>query len=49
MGGEIMESIIICFECRKRTTMEEIQSGHHNHADVLEAEFPLDPAVNAED
>jgi hypothetical protein len=49
MGGEIMESIIICFECRKRTTLEDIQSGHHNHADVLEAEFPFDPAVNAED
>ena len=49
MGGEIMEPIIICFECRKRTTLEDIQSGHHSHADVLEAEFPFDPAVNAED
>ena len=49
MGGEIMEPIIICFECRKRATLEDIQSGYHNHADVLEAEFPFDPAVNAED
>jgi hypothetical protein len=49
MGGEIMEAIIICFECHKRTTLEEIQSGYHSHADVLEVESPFDPAVNAED
>lgn len=48
-GGEIMEPIIICFECHKRTTLEDIQSGYHSHADVLEVESPFDPAVNAED
>ncbi|MBZ5629503.1 MAG: hypothetical protein LAO06_11630 [Acidobacteriia bacterium] len=42
--------IIICFECRKRTNPEEIKSGYHSHADVLESESPFDPAVNgAED
>ena len=46
-----MEPIIICFQCRKRTTLEDIQSGHHSHADVLEVKSPspFDPAVNAED
>ena len=43
------EAIIICFECRKRTNREEIQSGNHSHADLLELESPFDPAVNAED
>ena len=42
-----MEPIIICFGCNKRTTLEDIQSGYHSHADVLEVESPLDPAVNA--
>jgi hypothetical protein len=50
MGGETMEPIIIiCFECRKRTTLEEIRAGNHSHADALEAEVPFDPAVNADD
>jgi hypothetical protein len=49
MGGEVMEAIIICFECRKRMTPEDIQPGYHSHADVLEAESPFDPAVNADD
>ena len=44
-----MEPIIICFECRKRTTLEDIQAGYHSHADVFEVAFPFDPAVNAED
>jgi hypothetical protein len=45
-----MEPIIICFECRKRTTLEDIQSGLHSHADVLEEiKSPFEPAVNAED
>lgn len=41
--------IIICFECRKRTTSEDIKAGYHSHADVMESESPFDPAVNAED
>ena len=42
--------IIICFECRKRTTPDDIKAGHHSHADVMESEAPFDPAVNgAED
>jgi hypothetical protein len=49
MGGGILETIIICFECRKRMALEDIQSGYHSHADILEVEFPFDPAVNAED
>ena len=49
MGVRAMEPIIICFECRKRTTLEDIQVGYHSHADVLEVESPFDPAVNAED
>ena len=44
-----MEPIIICFECRQRTTPEEIQAGHHDHADFWESDFPFDPAVNAEE
>ena len=44
-----MEPIIICFECRQRTTLEEIQAGCHSHADVVEADYPFDPAVNADD
>lgn len=44
-----MEPIIICFECRKRTTVEDIKSGWHSHADVLEVQGPFDPAVNADD
>ncbi|MGI9104169.1 MAG: hypothetical protein ACR2IF_17145 [Terriglobales bacterium] len=44
-----MEKIIICFECRKRITAEEIKAGQHSHVDVLECESPFDPAVNAED
>jgi hypothetical protein len=43
------EAIIICFECRRRTNREEIQSGNHSHADFLELESPFDPAVNGED
>jgi hypothetical protein len=49
-GVSTMEKpIIICFECQKRTTVEEIKSGCHSHADVLELESPFDPAVNADD
>jgi hypothetical protein len=45
-----MPPIIICFECRKRITPEEIKAGFHNHADWLESQpAPFDPAVNAED
>jgi hypothetical protein len=44
-----MQPIIICFECRKRTTEEEIRAGLHSHADRLELQAPFDPAVNAED
>ncbi len=43
------QAIIICFECHQRTTLQEIKAGYHSHADVLEAESPFDPAVNAED
>jgi hypothetical protein len=38
--GETMpQPIIICFECRKRTTVEEIKAGLHNHGllDQVEA------------
>jgi hypothetical protein len=38
--GDIMpQAIIICFECRKRTTQEEIKAGLHNHGllDLLDA------------
>ncbi len=49
MGVRIMEKIIICFECRKRVTVEEIHAGHHSHVDLLESESPFDPAVNADD
>ena len=44
-----MEDIIICIGCRERTTVEDIEDGHHSHLDVAEMETPLDPAVNAED
>jgi hypothetical protein len=45
-----MQPIIICFECRKRITPEEIKSGLHDHADGIESRrAPFDPAVNAED
>ncbi len=43
------KTIIICFECRKRTSVEEIKAGRHNHADVVEAENPFDPAAVGED
>jgi hypothetical protein len=52
MGGEEMEdttTIIICFECRKRTRLEEIKAGYHSHADVLDLELPFDPAAVGED
>ncbi len=43
-----MEStiIIICFECRQRTTLDEIKTGAHDHADFMELESPFDPAAN---
>ncbi len=40
-----METIIICFECRKRATVEEIRAGKHDHADFMERENPFDPAA----
>jgi len=43
------QQIIICFGCRKRTTAEEIKSGQHSHADLLELEAFFDPAVNADE
>jgi hypothetical protein len=43
------QQIIICFGCRKRTTPQEIKSGQHRHADLLELEPPFDPAVNADE
>ncbi len=39
------ETILICIECRKKTTLEEIKAGRHSHADLLEWEDPFDPAV----
>ncbi len=42
-------TIIICFECRKRTSLEELKSGIHDHADFMDLESPFDPAVNADD
>jgi hypothetical protein len=43
------EPIIICFECRRRATEKEIKAGLHSHADLLEMEWPFDPAANADD
>ena len=43
------QDIIICFGCHKRTTAEEIKSGQHSHADLLELEPFFDPAVNADE
>ena len=37
--------IIICFECRRQTSLEEIKAGDHSHADLLESEDPFDPAA----
>ena len=42
-------TIIICFECRKRTSQEEIKAGYHSHADVFDLELPFDPAAVGED
>ncbi len=43
------KTIIICIDCRKRTTVEEIKAGRHSHADMLEMENPFDPAAVGED
>ena len=43
------ETIIICIECRQRTSVEEIKAGGHSHADVVETENPFDPAAVGED
>lgn len=37
------EHIVICFDCRRRITIEEIRAGKHNHADIEDA---LDSVVN---
>ena len=44
-----METIIICIECRERTTLEQIRAGYHSHADFMESEPPFDPAVNEDE
>ena len=45
-----MNPIIICFQCRQRTTEAEIHEGRHSHADLLEEQPPdLNPAASGED
>ena len=48
-GMENTATIIICFECRKRTSQEEIKAGYHSHADMFDLELPFDPAAVGED
>jgi len=45
-----MDPIIICFECRQRTTEAEIHDGRHSHADLLdEKRSELDTAASGDE
>jgi hypothetical protein len=45
-----MDPIIICFECRQRTTEAEIKDGQHSHADLLEDKRrELNPAASGDE